>query len=95
MKKPGTRCVLSVVLTAGFILVSVVAPVLAGGGHEDAGKLEHVVPLEGKSGINLLLATWYNENRLLFALVTTATMAFLGIVVGQVTESILKLIGVK
>jgi hypothetical protein len=79
----------------GFALTVNVAPLLAGGGHEDAGKLEHVVPLEGKTGISLLLAKWYNENRLLFALVTTAVMAVLGIVVGQVTESILKLIGVK
>ena len=95
MKKSGTIGVLAAVVAVGLALSGIVAPVLAGGGHEDAGKLERVVPLEGKSGINLLLATWYNENRLLFALVTTATMAILGIVVGQITESVLKLVGVK
>jgi hypothetical protein len=94
MNKPGTICVLAAVLTFGLALSGIVAPAIAGGDHEE-GKLEHVVPLEGKTGINLLLATWYNENRLLFALVTTATMAVLGIVVGQVTESVLKLVGVR
>lgn len=68
---------------------------LPGGGHDETGKLEHVVTLEGKTGVSLLMARWYNENRLLYALVVTATMAVLGIVVGQVTELMLKLFGVK
>ncbi|UCG52900.1 MAG: hypothetical protein JSW58_04910 [Candidatus Latescibacterota bacterium] len=80
---------------AGIVMAVVVAPALAGGGHDEEGKLEHVVSLEGKSGVNLILARWYNENRVLYALVVTATMALLGIVVGQVTEWVLKLVGVK
>jgi hypothetical protein len=69
--------------------------VFSGGGHDEEGKLEHVVSLEGKTGINLLLAKWYNENRWLYALVVTGTMAVLGIVVGQITEVTLKLFGIK
>jgi hypothetical protein len=67
----------------------------ANAGGEETGKLEHQVTLEGKSGANLLLARWYNENRLLFALAVTATMAVLGIVVGQVTEFALRVMGVR
>lgn len=87
--------ILAAVLAACFVWVSVDSLAYAGDEHEDAGKLEHKVSLEGKSGANLLLAKWYNENRLLYALVVTATMAVLGVVVGQITELVLRLIGVK
>jgi hypothetical protein len=76
------------------IASGIVSLAIAGGG-EDTGKLEHKVSLEGKTGANLLLARWYNENRLVYALVVTATMAVLGIVVGQITEFTLKILGVR
>jgi hypothetical protein len=87
--KRVTALVVMAVLASGVITVAI-----AGGG-EDTGKLEHKVSLEGKTGVNLLLAKWYNENRLVYALVVTATMAVLGIVVGQITELTLRLIGVR
>jgi hypothetical protein len=94
MTRPRIIHVLASVLLAGIVLAGAAAPLLAGGDH-DTGKLEHVVSLEGKSGLNLLMAKWYNENRLLYATVVTATMAVLGIVIGRVTEFALKLFGVK
>ena len=85
--------VLAVVAMA-TIASGLITLAIAGGG-EETGKLEHTVSLEGKSGASLLLARWYNENRLVYALVVTATMAILGIVVGQITEFTLRLIGVR
>lgn len=94
MNKSRVIRVLAVALTVCFAMGAFTLA-FSGGGHDDKGKLEHVVTLEGKTGVNLLMARWYNENRLLYALVVTATMAFLGVVVGQVTEFTLKLFGVK
>jgi hypothetical protein len=95
VKTPFILGILAVVLTASIALTAVSVIALASDGEEETGKLDHVVTLEGKSGVNLLLARWYNENRLVYALVVTATMAVLGIVVGQVTEFGLRLIGVR
>ena len=85
--------VLAIVVMAS-IASGIISLATAGGG-EETGKLTYEVSLEGKTGVNLLLATWYNENRLLYALVVTATMAFLGIVVGQITEFALRIMGVR
>ena len=87
-------CAILVALLFSVLLLSSL-PAFASGGHGDTGQLEHVVSLEGKTGLNLMLAELYNEDRLLYALVVTVTMAVLGIVVGQITEMILKLLGIK
>jgi hypothetical protein len=81
---------LTVVIAWGIFTLAI-----AGGGGEETGELKHVVSLEGKTGVNLLMAKWYNENRLLYALAVTATMAVLGIAVGQLTEFVLRIIGVR
>ena len=84
------------VLLIGIICIGSVIPVSAiAGGHGDTGKLKYVVSEEGKTGISLILAKLYNNNRLLYALVVTFTMAFLGMIVAQVTELILKTVGVR
>jgi acetyl-CoA acetyltransferase len=93
VKSPVLKRVLAVVVMAS-IASGLITLAIAGGG-EETGKLEHAVSLEGKTGLTLLLAKWYNENRLVYALVVTATMAVLGIVVGQITEFTLRLIGVR
>ncbi|MGD8414659.1 MAG: hypothetical protein PVF33_10520 [Candidatus Latescibacterota bacterium] len=93
MSSPAFKRVIALVVVAG-LAGGLFALAMAGGG-EETGKLEHKVSLDGKSGVSLLLAQWYNENRLVYALVVTATMAILGIVVGQITELTLRLIGVR
>jgi hypothetical protein len=87
------KLVVAVVATA-TVAGGIATLALAGGG-EETGKLDHVVSLEGKTGVYLALATWYNENRLMYALVVTATMAVLGIVVGQITELALRILSVR
>jgi len=93
VNSPVLKRALAVVVIA-CIASGLITLAIAGGG-EETGKLEHTVSLEGKSGATLLLAKWYNENRLLYALVVTATMAVLGIVVGQITEFTLRMMGVR
>jgi len=63
--------------------------------HGESGELEHKVDLEGKSGVNLIIGRLYNENRLLFALAVTATMAVMGVIIGQITGFILRILGLK
>ncbi|UCC79344.1 MAG: hypothetical protein JSW64_13895 [Candidatus Zixiibacteriota bacterium] len=81
----------------GVIIAASLYPALvfAGGGSEDAGDLEHKVDLEDQSGINLIIAKLYNDNRLLFALAVTVTMAVVGIIIGQITGVLLRLLGLK
>ncbi|MEP0829157.1 MAG: hypothetical protein HRF51_11605 [bacterium] len=67
----------------------------AGDDHEEGGDLDYVVPTDNLSGLSLFLADLYNEHRLLYALIVTATMALLGILVALVTDYLLRLIGFR
>jgi ABC-type microcin C transport system permease subunit YejE len=78
-----------------ILFLSIYPAVAFADGHEDASELEHKVDTENQSGINLLIATIYNENRLLFALVVTATMAVVGVIIGQIAGVFLRLVGLK
>ncbi len=73
----------------------IAVPTAAAGGHGDTGELEHKITTADKTGINLLLAQLYNDHRLVYSLVVTLTMAFLGIVVALATELLLKLLGAR
>ena len=64
-------------------------------GHGDTGELEYRVDTEDLSGLNLLLANLYNDQRVVFAIVATLTMAILGAVIAVTTEYLLKLVGFK
>ena len=64
-------------------------------GVEEGGNLEHKVDTENQSGITLIIAQLYNDNRLLFAFAVTATMAIVGIIIGQLTGILLRLVGLK
>jgi ABC-type phosphate/phosphonate transport system permease subunit len=70
------------------------ADVLAGDPGE-TGELQHKVDLDNQTGINLIIARLYNDNRLLFALAVTATMAIMGVIIGQITGFILRILGLK
>jgi ABC-type phosphate/phosphonate transport system permease subunit len=80
----------------GITVIALFYPtVVFAGGHEDTGDLDYKVDLENKSGINLIIANLYNDHRLLFALAVTVTMAVVGIIIGQVTSVLLRLLGLK
>ena len=78
------------VFVVAFYPVDVIA-----GDHGESGELEHKVDLDTQSGINLVIARLYNDNRLLFALAVTATMAVMGVIIGQITGFILRILGLK
>lgn len=63
--------------------------------HGESGELQHKVDLDGKSGFNLIIGRLYNENRLLFAFAVTATMAVMGVIIGQITGFLLRILGLK
>ena len=83
------------VAATAIIALGIVALAVLGSVGEGAEQLGHRVSLEEKTGVVLLLANWYNESRLVYALVVTGAMAILGVVVGQITELALKIIGVR
>jgi ABC-type phosphate/phosphonate transport system permease subunit len=68
--------------------------VLASGG-EPATALEHHVDTSRLSGTNLMLANLYNDNRVLYALVTTLAMAFFGIAIAFTVDGLLGRLGLK
>ncbi len=96
MKLYHIKNLLAIMLIAGIFIVGAMTPALASGdGHGDTEELKHEVDLEGKTGFILFMAETYNNNRLLYALLVTAVMAVMGTVVAQITELVLRLIGVR
>ncbi|MEJ2673218.1 MAG: hypothetical protein P8168_13660 [Deltaproteobacteria bacterium] len=67
----------------------------AGGGGEKVTKLDHKVDLANLSGLNYLLASWYNDSIWLYALVATVLMGAVGLAIALVTDVILKMIGME
>lgn len=95
-KTPASRVLLIVgLLMSAAIIVSLYSSVALADEHGETGELEYKVDLENKSGVNLIIAKLYNDNRLLFALAVTATMAVVGIIIGQITGVILRFLGLK
>jgi ABC-type phosphate/phosphonate transport system permease subunit len=95
-KNAGYLILVAVVLKIILLFTVISCPSLAlADGHEDSGTLEHRVDTEDKTGLNLFIANLYNDYRLLFALVVTATMAVMGIIIGQLTGFLLRLLGLK
>ena len=80
-----------------FNLLLMGLPMLAwaSGGGEKATKLERKIDLANLSGINHLLASWYNDNIWLYALVATVLMGVIGLAIALVTDVILKMIGLE
>lgn len=67
----------------------------AGGGLETPDALEHKVPLEELSGLNLFFAKTYNDNLWLYAVQCTVLMAVIGIVIAFSTDIVLKTLGME
>ena len=83
-------------LTTPF-LIFLLSPimVLASEGLDVPEALEHKVPLEGLGGIAYFFARLYNDNLLLYALVCTAIMAIVGVIISFGTDFILKAAGLE
>ena len=82
---------LLVILTTGLVLL--MTPPAQAGGHGEDEEISETVSTEGKTGVSLFIVNLYNDQRLLYSLLVTAGMALLGMVVGQATEIVLRLVG--
>jgi len=74
-------------------VVAVSATEVSAGDHGSDDELEHRVQVEDLSGFNRWLGELYNDNRWLFAVVVTATMALMGTVIALVADVVLKRLG--
>jgi hypothetical protein len=78
-----------------LLLLGVPVLAWASGGGEKATKLERKVDLANLTGINYLVASWYNDNIWLYAIIVTVVMGVLGLAIALVTDVILKMIGME
>jgi len=67
----------------------------AGEGLDVPEAMDKKVPLEGLSGINLWASQLYNDNLWLYAVVCTAVMGIVGVLIAFGTDLILKAIGME
>jgi hypothetical protein len=79
---------LSALIFSAFIFIAV-SPLFSG---EDAPAVElnKRVRTEGLTGINLFLANLYNNDRLLFAVVSTVSVVVLGLIVTYIVGLFIK-----
>ncbi|MBI5325093.1 MAG: hypothetical protein HZB41_07475 [Ignavibacteriae bacterium] len=55
-----------------------------------ATELNKTVKVEGLTGLNLFLAQTYNNNRLLFAVISTGSIVILGVIVTYIVSLFIK-----
>ena len=55
----------------------------------------HKVSLQGLGGLNLFFAHWYNDSKMIFALIVTLVMGLVGVAIAAVTDVILKAVGME
>jgi hypothetical protein len=80
------------VIILNFLILTV--PTLAwAAAVKKATKLERQVDLANLSGLNYFFAKWYNENLWVYALLATALMGLVGLIIAACTDVILKMIG--
>jgi hypothetical protein len=70
-------------------------PTLALAAAEKAEALEKKVDLTKLSGLNYFFASWYNDNMWLYAIMVTALMGVIGMLIALVTDIILKMVGME
>ena len=83
------------VLIINFLLL-IASSTLVWGAAEKAEALDKKIGnLDKLSGLNYFFASWYNDNMWLYAIMVTALMGVIGLVIALVTDVILKMIGME
>jgi hypothetical protein len=82
------------VLILNFFLLAVPST-LVWGAAEKAEALEKKIDLAKLTGLNYFFASWYNDNMWLYAIIVTALMGVIGLLIALVTDVILKMIGME
>jgi len=57
--------------------------------------LNKKIDLAKLTGLNYFFASWYNDNMWLYAIMVTALMGVIGLIIALVTDVILKMIGME
>ena len=79
-----------------FLLSMICLPVFAmvlDQHEEESGEFEHRVSTEGLSGISLFIVDLYNDQRLIYAILTTVAMALFGGLIALSVDFILARLG--
>lgn len=74
-----------------FVVTALVPLASWAGGPE--GELHYKASTDGVTGLNLVLVNMYNDQRLLYAVITTGAMAVMGIIIGVTVDFCLVRIG--
>ena len=82
------------VLILNFFLLAV-SSTLVWGAAEKAEALDKKIDLAKLTGLNHFFASWYNDNMWLYAIMVTALMGVIGLLIALVTDIILKMIGME
>jgi len=82
------------VLIFNFFLLAVPST-LVWGAAEKAEALDKKIDLAKLTGLNYFFASWYNDNMWLYAIMVTALMGVIGLIIALVTDVILKMIGME
>ena len=82
------------VLIINFFLL-IVSSTLVWGAAEKAEALEKKIDVTKLTGLNYFFASWYNDNMWLYAIMVTALMGVIGLIIALVTDIILKMIGME
>ena len=82
------------VLILNFLLLAVPST-LVWGAAEKAEALDKKIDLAKLTGLNYFFASWYNDNMWLYAIMVTALMGVIGLIIALVTDVILKMIGME
>jgi hypothetical protein len=79
-----------------LILAGLPPAAWAGGGSmASPDPLIRKVHLANLSGLNYLVAKWYNDNIWLYAIIVTVLMGVMGLLIALVTDVVFRLIGLE
>jgi len=83
------------VLILNFFLLAVSSTLAFAEGAAKAEPLQKTIDLAKLTGLNYFFASWYNDNMWLYAIMVTAIMGVIGLLIALVTDVILKMIGME
>ena len=83
------------VLILNFFLLAVPSTLVWGAAEKAEALDKKIGNLDKLSGLNYFFASWYNDNMWLYAIMVTAIMGVVGLLIALVTDIILKMIGME
>ena len=83
------------VLILNFFLLAVPGTLVWAAAEKAEALDKKIGNLDKLSGLNYFFASWYNDNMWLYAIMVTALMGVIGLLIALVTDVILKMIGME